>query len=72
MDPIMLRSDSAGEPEAEIRESLVRLAPHCRWTSGAWEELNWRWNELQSTRQSISKLTEYLVRKDRELSRRGP
>jgi DGQHR domain-containing protein len=71
MDPIMLRADSAASPEAEVRESLRRLAPQCRWTAGAWDQLQWRWNEVQSTGQSISKLTDYLVRLDRELSRRG-
>jgi DGQHR domain-containing protein len=72
MDPIMLRADSSTEPEVEVRESLKRLAPHCRWTQGAWDQLQWRWNEVQSTGQNISKLTDYLVRLDRELSRRGP
>lgn len=72
MDPIMLRADSAEAPESEVRESLRRLAPHCRWTQGAWDQLQWRWNEVQSTGQSISKLTDYLVRLDRELARRGP
>ena len=71
MDPIMLRADSAPSPEVEVRESLRRLAPHCRWTQGAWDQLQWRWNEVQSTGQSITKLTDYLVRLDRELSRRG-
>ena len=54
-----------------MRNSLKRLAPYCRWTHGAWEQLQWRWNEVQSTGQSISKLTDYLVRLDRELARRG-
>lgn len=71
MDPIMLRADSAADPETEMRDSLKRLAPHCRWTQGAWDQLQWRWNEVQSTGQSISKLTDYLVRLDRELARRG-
>ena len=71
MDPIMLRADSASSPETEVRETLRRLAPYCRWTAGAWDQLQWRWNEVQSTGQSISKLTDYLVRLDRELSRRG-
>lgn len=71
MDPIMLRADSAADPDAEVRESLRRLAPHCRWTQGAWDQLQWRWNEVQSTGQSIAKLTDYLVRLDRELARRG-
>lgn len=71
MDPIMLRADSAPDPEREVKASLKRLAPHCRWTHGAWDQLQWRWNEVQSTGQSISKLTDYLVRLDRELARRG-
>lgn len=71
MDPIMLRADSAADPESEVKLSLKRLAPHCRWTHGAWDQLQWRWNEVQSTGQSISKLTDYLVRLDRELARRG-
>lgn len=69
MDQIMLRADSTSHPEAEIRTSLARLVPHCRWTEGIWEELNWRWNEIQSTTQHISRLSEYLIRLDRELSR---
>ena len=69
MDQIMLRADSTAKPEKEIRDSLARIAPHCRWTSGVWEELNWRWNEIQSTTQHISRLSEYLIRLDRDLSR---
>lgn len=69
MDQIMLRADSTSHPEREIRESLTRLAPHCRWTSGVWEDLNWRWNEVQSTSQHIARLSEHLIRLDRELSR---
>jgi hypothetical protein len=71
MDPIMLRAESSTAPETEIRESLGRLAPHCRWTEGVWEGLGWRWNEVQNTGQSINKLTDHLARLDRELSRRG-
>lgn len=71
MDPIMLRADSAADPESEVKLSLKRLAPLCRWTHGAWDQLQWRWNEVQSTGQSISKLMDYLVRLDRELARRG-
>jgi DGQHR domain-containing protein len=71
MDPIMLRADSSSSPEAEIRQSLKRLAPHCHWTEGVWDQLQWRWNEVQNTGQSINKLTDYLSRLDRELSRRA-
>jgi DGQHR domain-containing protein len=70
MDQIMMRADSAADPGKEIGDSLSRLAPHCCWTDGAWPELGWRWNEVQSTAQHISKLTGLLMRLDRELSRR--
>ncbi|MEY3760087.1 MAG: hypothetical protein RIR39_1578, partial [Pseudomonadota bacterium] len=69
MDQIMLRADSAANPESEIRNSLARIAPYCRWTEGVWESLNWNWNEIQSTTQHIARLSEYLIRLDRELSR---
>jgi DGQHR domain-containing protein len=69
MDQIMLRADSTSDPNTEIRTSLARLIPHCRWTEGIWEGLNWRWNEIQSTTQHISRLSEHLIRLDRELSR---
>lgn len=69
MDPIMLRADSAADPQEEITRSLGRLAPHCRWTSGTWKELGWRWNEVQQTPQSVARLAEHLIRLDRELSR---
>ena len=69
MDQIMLRADSSSSPEAEVRDSLARLAPHCCWTEGVWEGLSWQWNEVQSTQQHISRLTEYLTRLDRDLAR---
>jgi len=72
MDPIMLRADSSTTPEAEIRDSLARIAPHCCWTEGVWEGLGWRWNEVQSTSQHISHLRDHLIRLDRDLSRPSP
>ena len=69
MDPIMLRADSSPAPDSEIRESLTRIGPHCCWTEGTWEGLGWRWNEVQSTPQHISRLSEHLIRLDRELAR---
>ena len=69
MDQIMLRADSSINPDAEIRTSLARLSPYCKWTEGVWEDLGWRWNEIQSTTQHISRLSEHLIRLDRELSR---
>jgi DGQHR domain-containing protein len=69
MDQIMLRADSSPAPEADIRGSLARIAPHCSWTEGVWEDLGWRWNEVQSTSHHISRLSDHLIRLDRDLSR---
>ena len=71
MDPIMLRADSSPSPSEEIRQSLGRLAPHCRWTQGVWEQLQLRWNDPEATPQSIKQLSDHLIGLDRELSRPG-
>lgn len=69
MDPIMLRADTAAAPEVSVREALDRLVPHCAWTEGSWEGIGWKWNEVQSTGQNIARLSDHLIRLDRELSR---
>jgi DGQHR domain-containing protein len=70
MDSIMLRADSTTNPASEIRSSLQRLAPHCAWTEGTWDELGWKWNDVQSTSSHIAKLTDHLIQLDRVLARR--
>jgi len=70
MDPIMMRAEIAGDVDAAVAAALQRLVPHCCWTEGAWDELGWRWNEVESTPQHIRRLSDYLIRLDRELSRR--
>lgn len=69
MDQIMVRADSTADPEREVRASLERLAPHCHWTSGEWDELDMKWNQVQSTSQDIQRLAEHLCRVDRKLAR---
>ncbi len=69
MDTIMLRTDGVANKAAVIVESLARLAPHCRWTDGRWDGLGLAWNELQSTPQHINKLSEHLIRIEREQAR---
>lgn len=69
MDPIWIRADSTPDAKSDALASLTRLAPHCRWTSGVWEELGWAWDDVQSTSKHIKGLTDYLLRLDRELSR---
>lgn len=70
MDTLILRTEILPEPWAEIRGALKRLTPHCAWTEGRWPaELGLAWNEIQGTPQHINRLTQFLVTKDRELSR---
>jgi DGQHR domain-containing protein len=71
MDVVMMRAEATADVDGAIRASLERLAPHCCWTEGTWEELGWRWNEVESTPQHIKRLSEHLIRLDRELARRG-
>ena len=46
-----------------VRAELASLAPHCHWTSGAWEGLDGlRWNEVQNTPQHVRLLSNHIVR----------
>jgi DGQHR domain-containing protein len=69
MDPIMLRAEASPSVEDEVRRSLARLAPHCCWTNGTWAGLGWSWNEVQSTGPHIARLTDHLLRLDRDMAR---
>lgn len=69
MDPVLLRAESSANPDGAVRDALQRLAPYCCWTSGIWDGLGWKWNEIQSTGPHIAKLTDHLLRLDRDLSR---
>jgi DGQHR domain-containing protein len=56
--------------QKDIKSELNYISPHCRWTSGEWEELGGiRWNELQNVPKHVSMLSNYLVRKYLEGSR---
>jgi DGQHR domain-containing protein len=69
MDTIMFRADGAANKSTVVLEILRRLAPVCRWTEGEWDGLGLAWNELQSTPQHITKLSEHLIRIEREQAR---
>lgn len=70
MDTIMLRTESARDQMTEIRNALARLEPHCAWTEGRWSSgMDMAWNEVQGTPQHINRLSQFLIAKDRELSR---
>lgn len=72
MDPIMLRADGNSDRAQVIKGVLERLAPHCHWTDGAWPDLGFAWNAIQSTSQHISKLTEHLLHLERDLAQGIP
>ena len=72
MDTVMFRADAAADRAVAVREILEQLAPHCRWTSGTWEGLGLDWNEIQSTSQHISKLSDHLMQLERNLARGAP
>ena len=72
MDTVMLRADAATDNAAAVRVTLKRLAPHCCWTSGTWDGLGLDWNEIQSTSQHITKLSDHLMRVERDLARSTP
>lgn len=69
MDQIMIRADSMADPAGEVRASLSRIAPNCRWTKGRWETLGWNWNEVQNTQAHIKGLRDHLLVLDRRLAR---
>jgi len=69
MDHIMMRADLSLNPQQEIRASLERLKKFCHWTNGLWEELGWVWVDIQSTPHHITRLSEFLIQKDRLLSK---
>jgi hypothetical protein len=72
MDTIMLRADAAPDKPAAVRATLKRLAPHCCWTSGTWNGMGLDWNEIQSTSQHITKLSDHLMHVERDLARGAP
>lgn len=69
MDSVMFRADAATDKRAAVRETLARLAPHCRWTEGVWDGLGLAWNEIQSTAQHIARLSDHLIQLERNLAR---
>lgn len=66
MDRIMARAAPGTDLQAHAYEALSRIAPHCRWTSGRWAELQRDWNEIQNLPRDIKLLSSHLARLDRQ------
>ena len=62
MDRIYARLSGANESYAAVRKEVEKVAPWCRWTSGVWEFIGLRWNDIESTPQDKKRLQEALIR----------
>lgn len=63
MDRIFSTVDPRQPDAPELtRQHLALVAPHCRWTAGAWEGLGMRWNEIQNLSGHTQELSSYLIR----------
>ena len=63
MDRVMASIDPRNEVAGiQIREDLELIAPYCRWTSGTWDGLNLKWNEVQNVHRHTNELSNYLIR----------
>jgi hypothetical protein len=38
------------------------MAPHCQWTTGRWDTLDLRWNEIQNVPRHNRELSSFLIR----------
>ncbi|MBW4719406.1 DGQHR domain-containing protein DpdB [Saccharothrix obliqua] len=63
MDRILNTVDAAAPDSVEaIKAELARVAPHCRWTSGTWDELGLEWDGVQNVSRHIQQLSNFLIR----------
>lgn len=63
MDKVM-GSVSPGHDDlaGHVARAMERIAPHCHWTSGTWDELSLHWNDVENTTRYQRLLTNLLVR----------
>jgi DGQHR domain-containing protein len=63
MDRLMAAIDPGhADAATQIRADLALLAPSCRWTSGRWEELDLRWNQVENLPRHTHELSSFLIR----------
>jgi len=68
MDRIMATVDPHHDTaDAQVRHDLALVAPHCRWTSGTWDGLGLRWNEVQNVPRHTNELSNHLIRLHRDV-----
>jgi DGQHR domain-containing protein len=67
MDQVMTTGDRS-DVGNKARDILARLAPHCCWTSGTWQKIGRRWDDIQSTPRDVKLLSTLLIALERELA----
>jgi hypothetical protein len=45
-----------------IHSDLQLIAEHCRWTSGRWDGIGLRWDEVQNVPRHLNELSSFLIR----------
>lgn len=64
MDKILARVQASPEPAKQIRTTLEKIAPNCKWISGTWQGIGLKWDEIQNVNSHVRALSDYLVRLD--------
>jgi DGQHR domain-containing protein len=67
MDAIAQDREQPPPSPQDFAEGLRLIAPSCRWTAGAWE-FGPQWNHIQNTGKDAARLSDFLVRRYRELA----
>lgn len=64
MDKVMSRTIGSDNLSEDVRKTLIAIKPYCRWTSGTWEGIGLKWNEVQSIDKHIRMIADTLVQID--------
>lgn len=62
MDKVLSRHEGESDRWRAVKEDLRKIAPHCHWTRGAWNELGLDWNQIQDLQHHVRGLSDALVR----------
>jgi len=63
MDQMMASmSPTDKKTPGKVKAGLQKIAPHCHWTSGRWDELGLEWNQLENVHKHIQMLASHLIR----------
>jgi DGQHR domain-containing protein len=62
MDRMLARHAGKHDEARAIKADLQKIAPHCCWIEGTWENMGIEWNEVQNTPKHIRTLADTLIR----------